>query len=86
MKYKVEIIDNQIGGYFQMNLFSWKKRRWWNREDWNIEFRHILGKKYMCPEIYKKKITIEEYFERDVKRELEREGIGEVHRIIIKKQ
>lgn len=86
MRYKVEIIDNQIGGYFQMNLFSWKKRKWWSREDWNIEFRHILGKKYMCPEIHKKKITIEEYFEREVNRELEREGIEEVHRIVIYKK
>jgi hypothetical protein len=86
MRYKIEIIDNQIGGYNQINLFSWKKRKWWCREDWNIEYRHILGKRYMCPEIHKGKITIEEYFEREVKRELEREGIEEVHRITIKKQ
>ena len=83
MRYKVEIIDNQIGNVYQINLYRWKKRRWWNREDWNFEYSHILGKKYMCPEIHKGKITIEGYFEREVKLVLEREGIEEVHRIVI---
>ena len=37
----------------------------------------------MCPEIRKGKLTIEAYFERDVKYTLDIEGIVEVHRIII---
>jgi hypothetical protein len=82
-RYKIEIIDNQIGNYFQMNLFVWKRKNWWSKEDWNIEFRHILGKRYMCPEIHKGKITAEGMFQRDVKKELEREGIEEIHRIQI---
>lgn len=86
MRYKIEIIDNQIGDYFELNLFVWKRRRWWNREDWNLVHSHVLGKKYMCPEIHKKRITIDEMFEREVQRELKRDGIEEVHRITINKK
>jgi hypothetical protein len=82
-RYKIEIIDNQIGDYFQMNLFVWGRKNWWSKEDWNVEFRHIIGKKYMCPEIYKGRTTAERMFEEEVKMELEREGIEEIHRIQI---
>ena len=85
-KFKIEIIDNQIDDFFQINLYKWKKvNKWYQFEkiDWGIEFRHILGKKYMCPEIFQKRITIEQYFEREVQIEMERDGIEEVHRIII---
>ena len=37
----------------------------------------------MCPEIHKGKITIQEYFEREVQLELEKNEINEVHRIVI---
>jgi len=85
-KFKIEIIDNQVGNFFQINLYKWKKvNKWFQiaKFDWCIEFRHILGKNYRCPEISQKRITIEQYFEREVQDELNRDGIEEVHRIII---
>jgi hypothetical protein len=86
MEYKVEIIDNQVGNYFELGLYVWKKRKWWNRKDWNLEYSHVLGKSYMCPQIHKGKITLEEMFEDEVQKLLKREGIGEVHRIVITKK
>jgi hypothetical protein len=86
MRYKVEIIDNQIGDIFEIRLYAWKKRKWWSREDWNFEYAHTLGKKYMCPQIHKGKITIEQMFDEEVQEVLKREGIEEVHRIVISKK
>ena len=88
-KFKIEIIDNQISNCYQINLYRLGRvNKWYQMEkfDWRVESRQILGKKYSCPEIYKKRITIEEYFEREVKRELGRDGLVEVHRIVITKQ
>ena len=86
-RYKIEIIDDQISNCYQTNLYRFKKvSRWYQlyKEDWGIEYRHILGKKYVCPEIYQKRITIEQYFERDVKQMFNDYNIEEVHKIIIK--
>jgi hypothetical protein len=83
MKYKLEITDNRIGGYYEIVLYSWKRKRWWNKEKWNLEYSQIIGHNYMCPEIHKGKITIQEYFEREVQLELEKNEINEVHRIVI---
>lgn len=85
MRYKVEIIDNQIGDYYELNLFVWKRRKWWSKENWNFECGHTLGKKYMCPEIRNGWTTVEEMFDEEIHQVLEREGIEEVHRIVISK-
>lgn len=85
-KFKIEIIDNHVDNFFQINLYKWTKvNKWYQLEKlgWGIEFRHILGKNYMCLEIFQKRITIEQYFEREVQFQLNRDGIEEVHRIII---
>jgi len=86
MKYKLEITDNQIEGFYQYVLYCWKKKRWWNEEKWHFEYSHIIGHRYICPEIHQEKITLKEYFKREVQRELRKNEISEVHRIVITKQ
>jgi hypothetical protein len=86
MKYKLEIIDNQIRGFYEYILYSWKKKRWWNKEKWHFVYSHIIGHRYICPEIHQGKITAQAYFEREVQRELKKNKISEVHRIVITKQ
>lgn len=83
MKWKVEIIDDQINNQYRINKYAWKKNKWWQEPNWLIHSTEYLGKRHMCPEIRKGKLTIEAYFERDVKYTLDIEGIVEVHRIII---
>ena len=63
-----------------------EKPKWWEKPKWDIHSVETLGKRYMCPEIHKGRITIEEYFERDVRYALNKEGIEEVHRITITKK
>jgi len=86
MKYKLEIIDNQIRGFYECVLYCWKKKRWWNEEKWHFVYGHIIGHRYMCPEIYQGKITPQGYFERDVQLVMKKYEISEVHRIVITKQ
>jgi hypothetical protein len=85
MKYKLEIVDNQIKGYYEYVLYSWKKKNWWSKEKWNMEFSHTLGHRYMCPEIHQGKITAKEYFERDVQLILKGREIIEIHKTTITK-
>jgi hypothetical protein len=91
-KYKIEIIDNQISNCYELKVYKLSNiNKWyqWYLEDrfnWVWTHGYSLGKKYMCPEIYKKVKTIEELFDIEVKRELERDGIEEVHRIVITKK
>jgi hypothetical protein len=87
-KFKIEIIDNQIYNYYEYIVYKWKKvSKWYQIEkyDWCWEHSHTLGKNYICPEIYQKRITIEDMFEREVKRQLEIDGLNEVHRIMVTK-
>jgi hypothetical protein len=86
MKYKLEITDNQIEGFYMSVLYSWKKKRWWKKEEWNWVSSHVQGYKWTCPEIHQGKITKEQYFERDLQSDLKREGLSEVHRIVITKE
>lgn len=85
MKYKLEIVDNQIKGYYEYVLYSWKKKNWWSKEKWNFESAHTLGHRYMCPEIHQGKITAKEYFERDVQLILKKREIIEIHKTTITK-
>lgn len=88
MKWKIEIIDNQIDNCYELKLYQFKKiNKWYQSErfDWVWSHSQILGKKYICPEIYTKKLTVEQYFEREVNRELKRDDIEEIYRIVITK-
>lgn len=82
--YKVEIIDNFIDNYYEAVLYEWKKKYWWSNKSWVFVYAHRLGKNYMCPEIHKGKITIEEYFKREIDLLLKQYKVSEVHRIEIK--
>ncbi len=87
-KYKVEIVDNQITNGFESHLYKWEKVNKWyqfERFDWKCYARHYLGKRYMCPEIFQGKITIEQYFERDNNRLFKDYNIVEVHRTLVTK-
>jgi hypothetical protein len=83
MKYKLEIIDNQIQGFYEYTLFSWKKKNWWSKEEWNYEYQQVIGYNYICPEIYQGKITIKEYFEREIKIVLKQKTVSEIHKTTI---
>jgi len=85
MKYKLEIIDNQIQGFYEYILYSWKKKRWWNKEKWNIEGVNVQDYKWTCPEIHAGKITPQEYFEREIKMILKQKTISEIHKTTITK-
>lgn len=82
--YKVEIINNFIGNVYQIVLYEWKRKHWWNKPSWVWIYRHNLGKRHVCPEIYQGKITIEDYFKREVDLLFRSYEISEVHRIEIK--
>lgn len=82
--YKVEIINNFIGNSYHIVLYEWKQKHWWNKKSWIWIYRHTLGKRYVCPEIHQGKITIEDYFKREVDLLFQRYEISEVHRIEIK--
>jgi hypothetical protein len=84
MRHKIEIIDNQIKGYYEYVLYSWKKKRWWNKERWNFEEAHTQGYRWTCPEIHAGKITPQEYFEREVQMVLKNKEVDEIHRIVVK--
>lgn len=85
MKYKIEIVDNQIGGFYKYDLYSWKKKNWWGKEKWHFVIEHILGYEYMSPEISRCKITAGDYFERLVQSVLISMDISEIHRTVITK-
>jgi hypothetical protein len=85
-KFKLEIIDNQISNCYEYKLSKFKKVNKWyefERWEWRFEQAHSIGKKYMCPAIYKKQITIEQMFNREVENLMEDKNIEEVHRIKI---
>lgn len=82
--YKVEIINNFIGNVYEIVLYEWKRKYWWNKKSWNWIYRHTLGKRYVYPEIHQGKITVEDYFKREVDLLFKRYEISEVHRIEIK--
>ena len=86
MKYKLEIVDNQIDNFYEYVLYSWKKKNWWSKEKWNLECVHTLGYRYMCPEIHQGKITTKEYFERETQLILKNKDVSEIHRTIITKK
>ena len=83
--YKVEIINNFISNCYSIVLYEWKRKHWWNKKSWIWVSIHELGKRYMCPEIHQGKITIEDYFKKEVDYVLQKYEISEVHRIEIKK-
>ena len=85
MKYKLEIVDNQIYDFYEYIFYSWEKKNWWSKEKWKLVCVHNLGYKYMCPEIHQGKITAREYFEREVQLILRDKDICEIHRTIITK-
>ena len=85
MKYKLEIVDNQIHRFYEYVLYSWKKKNWWSKEKWNIECAHTLGHRYMCPEIHQGKTTTKEMFEREVQLIIKQKNPIEIHRTIITK-
>ena len=85
-KIKVEIIDNQKFNRYEINTYVLADvSKWYQKEkiDWKWESSHQTGKNYTCPEIHKGKITLEEYVERDVQLAINREGVSEVHRLVI---
>lgn len=82
--YKVEIINNFISNQYQIVLYEWKKRCWWNKKSWVFVYEHTVGKNYKCPEINIGKITIEDYFKREIDLLFNKYNISEVHRIEIK--
>jgi len=66
---KLEIIDDELNNCYVSKLYVWKDVSKWyqfKKYNWSIQQVHHLGKNYMCPEIYNKKIKIKDYFERDV--------------------
>jgi hypothetical protein len=81
--YKLEIIDNQIENYYESNVYVWKRKFFWQKEKWVFVEGHKLGKKYICPEIYHKKITIEDYFKRELYYIKKRYNFNEIHNISI---
>lgn len=84
MNRKVEIIDDKIRNQYRIDTYTFSKRNWWGKLiGWKFESGLVLGKKYICPEIYQKKLTIEQYFDREVGYALEDDNIVEVHRIVI---
>jgi hypothetical protein len=85
MKYKIEIVDNQIGGFYKYDLYSWKKKYWFSKEKWHFVTEHILGYEYMSHEIRGCKITAGDYFELLVQSVLISMDISEIHRTVITK-
>lgn len=85
---KIEIIDNQIENFYQINVFEFKKvNKWYQKTkfDWKLKYSEFLGKNYMCPEIHEGRITLDQYFERNVKIHLKDNFFQEIHRITITK-
>jgi hypothetical protein len=83
---KLEIIDNRIKNYYEYTVFQFKKKYWWSfNKTWIFKESHVLGKKYMCPEIHKGLKTIEELFHIEVEMVKKRYNFIEIHNIVITK-
>ncbi len=85
MKYKIEIIDDNINSCYELAVYVWKRKHWYSSETWNWEYSHVIGKNYICPEIFQLKTTVKEMFDKEIKEELKREDLVEIHTINITK-
>lgn len=83
MKYKIEIIDDESKNCFMSHIYRFEKIKWWGKLGWKLYGSHYLGRNYMCPEIHKGLITVEDMFKRNCNRDIEFYNIKEIHRISI---
>lgn len=84
MKSKLEIIDNQIGKFYEEGYYVFGKLHWYSiNKSWILKFGHRIGYNYTCPEIYNGNITLKEYFDRDVQQTLKKYHPTEIHITII---
>jgi len=82
--YKLTIVDNTIANCYQYSVYEWKFKNWWAlQKSWNLVERHSIGKKYICPDIYKKIKTVEDIFNEDVEYVKNRYIFNEIHNTII---
>lgn len=82
--YKLEIIDNTIGNSYQYGVYMWKYKHWWSqKKSWEFIEGHSIGKKYMCPEIYKKLKTVYDLFNTELESVKKRYEFTEVHNTTI---
>ena len=84
---KIEIIDNQILNCYECKVYKWEERSIWSGlpSRWDKIITHLIGKKFTCPEIANNKITVKDYFLRDVRTMLNNKDYNftEIHNIII---
>lgn len=83
MTRKLEVINNTIGNCYELRVYSWKKPKWWKKIQWVWEFSHTIGKKYMCPRIHQKKITVEQLFEEELNSVMNDYHFNEIHNITV---
>lgn len=81
-KYKLEIVDNKICKQYELNLYSWSRKHWWNKEKWNFEYSHHLGHNYESLK-WAKLLSSKELFDIELISTIKKYYIIEFHRITI---
>jgi hypothetical protein len=82
--YKLTIVDNTIGNYYDYTVYELKRKHWWSiNKTWIFVEGHTLGKNYMCPEIHRKLKTIEDLFNESLESVERRYTFNEIHNTII---
>jgi hypothetical protein len=85
---KLEIIDNQICNCYEYRIYKYVESKFWGlvRPKYVFFMAHRIGYNYMCPEIYKGKITVKEMFDKEVQDVIKNNDIRELHTTIINKR
>jgi len=80
MKYKLEIINNEITNCTHIELYEFKKKNIFSREKYHIISRQIVGHKWRSPQVRNMEELIEKEINPNINNILKQEGEFEIHR------